>query len=63
MNKFLLAVTALVTIGGSALAADIPVRRQVPAYGPPPVLALFNLERVLCRWQCGWSVGPHRMAR
>jgi outer membrane immunogenic protein len=42
MKKFLLAVTAFVTIGGSALAADVPVRRQVPTYGPPPVVALFT---------------------
>ena len=43
MKKFLLAATAFTTIGGSALAADLAVRRPAPVYAPPPVaVSLFT---------------------
>jgi outer membrane immunogenic protein len=37
VKKFLLAATAFTTIGGSALAADLAVRRAAPVYAPVPV--------------------------
>src|SRR3954454_24395993 len=43
MKKFLLAATALTTIGGSALAADLAVRRAPQAaYAPRVVAPLYS---------------------
>ena len=52
MNKLLLAGIALVAVAsGSAMAADLPVRQAPPAYAPPPVVVLLQLDRMLYRSQ------------
>jgi outer membrane immunogenic protein len=51
MKKFLLTGVALAALGGSALAADLPVRRGMPVKAPEPVSYGYN-------WS-GFYIGAH----
>jgi len=55
IRKFALAATALVTITGTAFAADLPSRKAPPVYAPPP--PIFTWTGVYIGGQIGYAWG------